>query len=113
MSHESAMILDTTANPERRPTMASVFMRFRVDDYDRCKESFDQGEPLRQESGVSAVSVHREAHDPNAIIVASRWSDLGKAYEFYNSAALRQRTEAAGVRNPQFWFTEDVYDKKY
>jgi hypothetical protein len=40
-------------------------------------------------------------------------SDLGRAREFYNSDELRQRMQAGGVQDPQFWFTEDVEDKRY
>ena len=93
--------------------MASVFIRFRVADYDQWKASFDAAQSLREVGGVTGHSVHRDADDPNMIIIAARVSDLGRAREFYNSAELRQRMQAAGVQDPQFTFAEDVEDKRY
>jgi hypothetical protein len=93
--------------------VASVFIRYRISDYDQWRKGFDDAQPLRQAAGVTAHSAHRDADDPNMIIIAARVSDLGRAREFYNSAELRQRMEAAGIWDPQFWFTEDIEDQKY
>jgi hypothetical protein len=93
--------------------MASVFVRFRVADYDQWKAAFDAAQSRRQGGSVTGHSVHRDADDPNMIMVAARVSDLDRAREFYNSDEMRGRMQAAGIQDPQFWFAEDVEDKRY
>jgi hypothetical protein len=94
--------------------MASVFVRLKVADYDQFKQAFDNAESFRRENGgVTGHSLHRDADDPNWVMVAARVSDLARAREFYDSDELRQRMQAGGVQDRQLWFTEDVEDKKY
>lgn len=94
--------------------MASVFVRSRVADFAKWKSIFDQHEAARRENGVTAHSVHRDASDPNVVIVAVRVTDLARARAFMNSDSLRSAMAQAGVQGaPEIWFTEDVEDKRY
>ena len=98
----------------RRKPLASIFMRHRVADFARWKSVFDEHEAMRRAAGFIAHSVHRDADDPNIVIVAARVSDVKRAKEFTASDDLRAAMERAGVQGPpEIWFAEDVEDKRY
>jgi len=98
----------------REKPMASMFVRHRVADYARWKAVFDEHEAERRAFGFTAHSVHRDADDPNAIIVALRVTDVNRAKEFARSESLRSAMERAGVQGPpEIWFAEDLEDKRY
>ncbi len=94
--------------------MASMFIKHRVADYAKWKTVFDEHEAVRREYGTTAHSLHRDADDPNVIIIAFRVSDLNRAKEFAGSDELRSAMERAGVQGPpEIWFAEDVEEKRY
>ena len=94
--------------------MASMFIKHRVADYARWKPVFDEHEPLRIEYGTVGHSLHRDADDPNVIIIAFRVNDLNRAKEFASSEELRSAMERAGVLGPpDIWFADDVEEKRY
>jgi quinol monooxygenase YgiN len=94
--------------------MASVFAKLRVADFDTWKREFDANEANRRASGMTSHSVHRDAADPNAVVIAFRVDDIAKAREFFTSPDLRAVMEKAGVQGPpEFWFADDVEDKTY
>jgi hypothetical protein len=94
--------------------MASMFIKHRVADYGKWKPAFDQHEPVRREFGATAHSLHRDADDPNVVIVAFRIDDVARAKEFAASPDLRAAMENAGVQGqPEIWFADDVEDKHY
>ena len=73
--------------------MASMFIKHRVADYAKWKPVFDEHEALRTEYGTVGHSLHRDADDPNVIIIAFRVSDLNRAKEFAASEELRSAME--------------------
>ena len=94
--------------------MASMFIKHRVTDFSTWKPVFDEHETARREFGTTAHSVHRDADDPNVVIIAFRVASIARAREFTASPELRAAMERAGVVGPpEFWFTEDVEDKSY
>ena len=94
--------------------MPSMFIKHSVADYAKWKPAFDEHEASRREHGFTAHSLHRDADDPNVIIVAFRVSDLNRAKEFASSEELRSAMERAGVQGPpEIWFAEDVEEKRY
>ena len=94
--------------------MASMFIKLRVADYAKWKAVFDENEAVRTANGITAHSLHRDADDPNVIIVAFRVSDLNRAKEFAASDELRSTMERAGVQGPpETWFADDVEEKRY
>ena len=91
-----------------------MFVRHRVADYARWKPVFDEHEAARREHGMMAHSLHRDADDPNVIIIALRVRDVRRAKEFAASESLRSAMERAGVQGPpDIWFAEDIEDKRY
>ena len=94
--------------------MPSMFIKHIVADYAKWKSVFDEHEALRREYGTVGHSLHRDADDPNVIIIAFRVSDLGRAKEFASSDNLRSVMERAGVQGPpEIWFADDVEEKRY
>ena len=94
--------------------MASMFIKLRVADFAAWKPVFDELEPTRRQAGFTAHSVHRDADDPNVIIIAYRVGDIAHAREYASSQDLRQAMQRAGVQGPpEFWFADDVEDKTY
>jgi len=94
--------------------MASMFMKLRVADYAKWKPVFDEREGARIEHGFTAHGLGRDADDPNVIIIAFRVRDLGRAKEYTASESLRAAMERAGVQgSPEFWFAEEIEDKRY
>ena len=91
-----------------------MFVKLRVADFAAWKPVFDELEPTRRQAGFTAHSVHRDADDPNVIIIAYRVGDIAHAREYASSQDLRQAMQRAGVQGPpEFWFAEDVEDKTY
>ncbi len=94
--------------------MASMFIKHRVADYGKWKPAFDEHETARKEFGATAHSLHRDADDPNVVIVAFHVDDIARAKEFAASPDLRAAMENAGVQGqPEIWFADDVEDKHY
>ena len=94
--------------------MASMFVRHRIADYARWKPVFDEHEGQRRADGFTSHSLHREADDPNVVIIAFRVTDLNRAKEFAASESLRSAMQRAGVQGPpDIWFAEDIEDKRY
>ena len=94
--------------------MASLFVRHKVDDYNTWKSVYDEFASYRKENGVTAASVHRDADDPNIIIVMHQFKDMNAAKEFTNSEDLKSTMQKAGVSGPpEFWFGEDIEHTPY
>ncbi len=94
--------------------MASMFIKHRVADFGKWKPVFDEHEPARRQAGATAHSLHRDADDPNVVIIAFRVEDIARAKEFVASDDLRAAMEQAGVVGPpEFWFAEDIEDRSY
>ncbi len=94
--------------------MASMFIKHRVADFGKWKPVFDDHEAVRKQAGASAHSLHRDADDPNVVVIAFRVDDIARAKEFASSDQLRAAMEQAGVEAPpEIWFTDDVEEKSY
>ena len=93
---------------------ATMFVKHKVGDYKIWKPVYDGLQPVRKQNGVTAASVHRDAKDPNTIIVMHQFKDINAATGFANSAELKSAMEKAGVNGPpEFWFSEDIEHTSY
>ena len=89
--------------------MATIFVRHKVSDYGNWKRVYDDFAPVRKEKGVTGASVHRDANDPNIIIVMHQFEDMNAATGFVNSEELKSTMANAGVSGPpEIWFGEDI-----
>lgn len=94
--------------------MASMFIKHRVEDYAKWKPAFDEHESARKGATVTSHSLHRDANDPNVVIIAFRVADMKRAQEFASSENLRSVMQEAGVMGPpEIWFADDIEDKRY
>jgi quinol monooxygenase YgiN len=94
--------------------MATMFVRHTVNDFSQWKSVYDQFAGTRQEYGVTGASVHRDAENPNTIVVVHRFGSLDDAHTFADSDDLRSAMADAGVTGPpEIWFTEDVEETPY
>jgi quinol monooxygenase YgiN len=89
--------------------MISMFVRHRVNDYDKWKRGYDSVATVRKEKGVTGASVYRDPNDPNLIIVLHEFKDVDAAMAFANSEELKAAMVNAGVGGePEFWFGEEI-----
>ena len=94
--------------------MATMFVKHKVNDYERWKRVYDDFAAVRREKGVTGASVHRDAEDANTVIVTHQFGNLGAATAFAESEELKNAMANAGVAGPpEIWFTEDVEETPY
>lgn len=88
---------------------ATMFIKHKVRDYKTWKPSYDGLGSVRKQKGVTAASVHRDANDPNIIIVTHQFKDMNAANGFASSEELKSAMAKAGVAGaPEIWFSEDI-----
>jgi quinol monooxygenase YgiN len=93
---------------------ATMFVKHKVSDYGTWKPSYDGLGSVRKQKGVTAASVHRDAKDPNTVIVTHQFKDLAAATAFAGSEELKSAMAKAGVAGPpEIWFSEDVERTSY
>jgi quinol monooxygenase YgiN len=91
-----------------------MFAKHKVKDYDLWKRAYDGFASVRKENGVIGASVHRDASDPNTMIITHQFKTLDAAQAFVGSEELKSAMMEAGVAGPpEFWFSEDVEQTDY
>lgn len=94
--------------------MTTMFVRHKVDNYENWKRVYDEIAPVRKANGVTAASVHRDAKDPNFIMVTHQFNDMNSATQFANSEDLKSAMHKAGIHGqPEFWIGEDLENTPY
>jgi len=88
---------------------ATMFVRHEVNDYDHWKSVYDSIADFRSDMGVTGASVHRDAQEPNIVVITHRFGSMDEAMAFANNEQLKAGMQEAGVAGPpEFWFAEDV-----
>jgi quinol monooxygenase YgiN len=91
-----------------------MFVRHKVSDYDNWKRVYDEFASVRKENGVTGASVHRDANEPDTIIVTHTFNDLNAAMAFAGSEELKSAMMNAGVAGPpDIWFGEEIEQTPY
>ncbi len=94
--------------------MARLFIKGHLKDFDIWKPIFDELEPTRKAYGISGHRLYRGTDDPNDITITFEAGDLERAKAFAASEDLRSAMARAGVeRPPEFWYAEDIEQKRY
>ncbi len=89
--------------------MATMIVKHRVANFDQWKMVFDSMEKVRLEHGWIGHTVHRDAADPNIVVVVNRVMSLDGAKKYGGSDALRDAMAKAGVQGvPNIEFLNDV-----
>jgi quinol monooxygenase YgiN len=89
--------------------MATLLVKLRVASFDTWKKVFDSMDHVRREHGITASTVHRDAADPNIIVIINHAQTIEGAKSHGRSQALRDAMARAGVQGiPEINFLEDV-----
>lgn len=92
----------------------TMFAKHKVNDYKNWKRAYDGFTSIRKENGVTGASVHRDASDPNTVIVTHQFKNMDTAMAFVNSEKLKTAMMEAGVAGPpEFWFGEDIEETAF
>lgn len=88
--------------------MKHVLIIHEVEDYSIWKKIFDNAATIRKEAGEIAYQLLKYEHEPNKIIHFSKWTSLEAAKQFFESPKLVKIREEAGVKAPQFIYSEEI-----
>jgi len=89
--------------------MTTMIVRHTVNNYEQWKKVYDDFAPTRKEMGVIGANVHRDASDPNTLIVTHVFNDLDTATSFAESENLKSAMANSGIAGrPEIWFAEDI-----
>jgi hypothetical protein len=85
-----------------------MFVRHRVNDYDRWRRVYDYFAATQQKLGVRAEAVYQSIDDPNDVTVWHDFDDADAARAFGDADELRVAMGDAGVASePQIWLTNE------
>ncbi len=91
--------------------MATLLVKHRVANFEKWKQVFDRFEGLREKHGFTGHSVHRDATDPNIVVIVNHVRDMAGAKSYGASQDLHDAMAEAGVQGaPEISFLTDVED---
>ena len=88
--------------------MNYVLIIHEVNDYAAWKQVFDNAAAIRKHAGEQSYQVLNYQHDKNKIVHFSRWKSLTAAREFFESPALIEIRQQAGVKAPEFIYLNQL-----
>lgn len=89
--------------------MATLFVRHRVEDFDRWKAGYDERSGLRDEMGVREAGIFQATEDPSDLTVYHVFDSVPAAREFASDPRLAEAMEQIGVTGePDVWVTKEV-----
>ena len=88
--------------------MIFTLARFRVEDYDKWRQAFEQGSEIRRAAGSKSAHIFRGEDVPEEVVITLQWEDVGQARAFTGSTELRELMQRAGViGQPDIYFLSD------
>ncbi len=91
--------------------MATLLVKHRVANFDTWKTVFDEFDNVRRQHGWTGYSIHRDALDPNVVVIVNHVKDIDGAKKYGSSDTLKAAMAKAGVQGPpEISFLEDVVD---
>jgi hypothetical protein len=89
--------------------MATMIVKHRVANFDQWKKVFDSMVNIRAEHGWIGSTVHRDAIDPNTVVIINHVKTLDGAKKYGTSDGLRDAMSKGGVQGaPEVSFLNDV-----
>ena len=89
--------------------MATLLVKHRVANFEEWKKIFDSMDHVRKEHGFTGSTVHRDATDPNIVVIVNHVRSLDGAKRYGGSQVLRDAMARAGVQGiPEIAFLNDV-----
>lgn len=90
--------------------MPYVFIQHEVEAYPAWKAVFDQAAGLRKAAGEIRYQLLRTEADANTLVHFSEWTSLDAARRFFESDALVEIRQRAGVKAPTFLYLQALED---
>jgi hypothetical protein len=78
--------------------MVQMVAKLTVDDYQKWKQVFSEGQHFRQQFGCQGVKVFTNPAVANEIIMLMDWDTPENAQKFAVSSELREKQQLAGVQ---------------
>ena len=88
--------------------MQYVLIIHEEESYPAWKAIFDKAAKLRKDAGEMSYQLLRYDTDANQIVHFSQWSSLENARHFFESPALVEIRQQAGVKAPNFIYLEQI-----
>ncbi len=88
--------------------MKHVLIIHEVEEYQAWKKVFDAAAHIRKQAGEISYQVLKYENQPNKIVHFSVWVSHEKAKTFFESPALVQIREQAGVKAPSFIYLNEL-----
>lgn len=94
--------------------MITIVIRGRIKDFGTWKVGYDEADRFRVRHGITYASLHRDAKDPNTVIMVHQFPDTLAAEAFLDDVmpATEEATDD-GFDLLDVWVGEDVEAKRY
>lgn len=87
--------------------MVHIFVRHKVADYSRWKQTFDDHLQMRKQAGETYAHLFQSIEDPRELYLLFEWDSLKNARAFMASEELRTAMQTGGVLGtPEVTFVE-------
>jgi heme-degrading monooxygenase HmoA len=80
--------------------MIKILTKVEVEDFAKWKAVFISIDGLRKAAGSTGSYVFQNSDNPKSAAAITEWESLEKAKSFYQSPALREAQQKAGVHLP-------------
>jgi quinol monooxygenase YgiN len=89
--------------------ITQIHAGFKVKNYERWKEGYDDNVEQRRANGETSFQVFRNTDDPNTLTVLSTYKSAEQVQAFMNSPDLKAAMEAAGITQMgQVFYLEEL-----
>ncbi len=89
--------------------MVYVFIRHKIEDFDKWKIVFDENSTVRESGGSKGGRLFRNVDNSNDIVIIFKWDSIENARKFTESEDLKKRMQKAGiVEKPDIFFIEEI-----
>jgi len=89
--------------------MAFILVRYKIEDYKRWKNTFNDAFEMRKQFGEKSSRAFRSSANPHEMVVLQEWYSLPSARRFAKSKELKQCMKKAGVvGKPDILFLKEM-----
>ena len=74
-----------------------VLIRYRVEEFDRWKETFDDREEIRREHGWQSGSLFTRTDSEDRVVLLAEWDSAENAKAYFDATEFRRAMRDAGV----------------
>lgn len=78
--------------------MIQVLEKFQIDDYEKWKRSYEEGEGDRRANGSREAFVYQNKDNAHEIMILHQWGNLENAKKFFESDEFKEKMKNAGVK---------------